>query len=121
MPKKILLIEDEKDLVELLEFRLKASGYEIESALDGPIGIKKAKTVKPDLIILDLAMPGMSGFQVSDQLKADTSTKDIPIIVLTAVKISSLSEKIDKIGAADCISKPFEPRDLLASIKKALG
>lgn len=121
MPKKILIIEDEADLSEMLGYLLKASGYRAELALDGLTGVKKAKEERPDLIILDLAMPKMNGFQVADELKKDDSTKNIPIIILTAVKISAYDDKIKAVGAVSCVTKPFENEDLLAGIRKVLG
>jgi len=121
MAKKILMIDDEKDLVDTLSFRLQAHGFDVISASDGPRGIEKAKADKPDLIILDLMMPGMDGYEVVKRLKADNATTNVPIIILTAAVSPELTQKVCNIHAADCITKPFEPRDLLEKVKKALS
>ena len=120
MAKKILIIDDEKDLLEMLTFRLKAQGFEVFSALDGPSGIEKAKSDKPDLILLDIMMPGLDGYAVAKILKADKTTSGIPIIVFTAAVTPDLSQKVCEIHAIDCITKPFEPQVLLAKIAELL-
>lgn len=121
MAKNILIIDDEKDLVAMLTFRLEANNFQVMSASDGPSGIEKAKGEKPDLIILDLMMPGIDGYTVAKRLKADSLTADIPIIILTAAVSLELSQKVRQVQAADCITKPFEPEELIGKVKKALG
>ena len=121
MAKKILIIDDERDLAEMISFRLEANGFEVSSALGGPSGIEKANTFKPDLIILDLMMPGMDGYEAAKRLKADVHTSKIPIIILTAAVSPELEQRVRSISAADCITKPFEPKDLVEKVKKALG
>ena len=121
MAKKILIIDDEQDLVTMLSFRLQANGFEVLSALDGPSGIEKAKTDKPDLIILDLMMPGMNGYEVAKELKANNNTSNIPVIVFTAAVTPDLNQKVCKIQAADYITKPFEPKELVEKVKRALS
>ena len=121
MPKKILIIEDEKDFVDTLSFSLKSYGFEVADALDGVSGIEKAKTEKPDLIILDLMMPGMDGYEVAKRLKADDSTSRIPIIVLTAAVSPDLEQKVFQLHATDCVTKPCDLEELIDKIKKALG
>ncbi|NQT90480.1 MAG: response regulator [Candidatus Omnitrophica bacterium] len=120
MPKKVLLIEDEESLVELLKFRLEASGYGIETALDGEEGINKIKELKPDLVILDITMPKMHGYDVCRLAKANEETRDIPIIMLTAHAQKKDIEEAMESGADTFISKPFEPKDLLEKIEKLL-
>lgn len=117
---KILVIDDEHDLVETLTFRLEAAGYEVVSAFDGQEGLKKVKEEKPDLILLDVMMPKMDGYQVCRMLKFDQKFKDIPIIMLTAR--GQLQDKnIGKdVGANEYVTKPFESADLLERIKKLL-
>jgi CheY-like chemotaxis protein len=121
MAKKILIVDDEKDLLDMLSFRLQSNGFEVSSALDGPSGIEKAKSDKPDLIILDLMMPKMDGYEVAKKLKKDTATSNIPIIVLTAAVTPDLNQKVCQVYAADCITKPFEPKDLIEKINKILS
>ena len=121
MPKKILVVDDELDAVELLSIRLKSSGYDVISALDGNACFKKASEEKPDLIILDILMPKINGFEVCKRLKERNETKDIPVIMLTALtKEQDLSKGLEQ--CADCfITKPFNPEDLLYEIKSALS
>lgn len=117
--KKILVIDDEGDLLKLTRTRLEASGYKVLTLDSGKRAIEVAKCEKPDLVLLDIVMPGKSGCDVCKELKADEVTCDIPVIVFTAhypeeeyLKISS-----GDIGADDYILKPFEAQTLLAKIK----
>ncbi|MBU0502271.1 MAG: response regulator [bacterium] len=120
MARKILIIDDEPDMVEMISMRLKAFNYETISAGNGEEGIKIANQQKPDLILLDLMMPVMDGYETCKQLKEDDKTKKIPIIILTAVgKADSVSRSME-IGAVDYISKPFEPKTLMEKIRKVL-
>lgn len=121
MAKKILIIDDEQDFVDTLSFSLKSHGFEVFCVPDGPSGIEKSKSEKPDLIVLDLMMPDMDGYEVAKRLKADNSTSHIPIIVLTAAVTPNLNQKIWQIQAIDCITKPCDLDDLTDKIKKALG
>jgi CheY-like chemotaxis protein len=121
MEKKILVVDDERDNVTLITSRLNANKYQTVSASDGKGCIKKAIEEKPDLIILDIIMPGLSGFEVARQLKKDERTKNIPIIMLTALaQEKDLSEGIEA-GAVCFISKPFNPVDLITEVEQALG
>jgi len=121
MEKKILVVDDEQDNVTLITSRLNAHQYQTISALDGESCIKKAIQEKPDLIMLDIVMPGLSGFEVARQLKKDERTKNIPIIMLTALaQEKDLSEGLEA-GAVCFISKPFNPVDLITEVEQALG
>ncbi|NQU86323.1 MAG: response regulator transcription factor [Mariniphaga sp.] len=118
MNERILIIEDEEDLVKGLKINLVDEGYEVDYALDGKVGLKKALSEKPDLILLDIMLPGMNGLEVCKELRRENM--DIPILMLTAK-----GEEIDKViglemGADDYISKPFSIRELLARIKAHL-
>jgi len=118
--KKILIVEDEKDIIEMIEYNLKKEGYDTLSALNGEDAISAAKKAKPDLVILDLMLPGMDGFEVCKILKGNENTARIPIIMLTAK-----SQEADKVaglelGADDYITKPFSPRELLARMKAVM-
>lgn len=106
--KKVLIVDDEQDIVESLKFVLEAEGYECYTAFNGEDGLKSAKELLPNLIILDIMMPKMNGYKISRLLKFDTKYKDIPIIMLTA-----RSQEEDKLigeetGADEYITKPFE-------------
>lgn len=118
MKKKILIIEDEEDLIKGLKFNLSDEGYEVDWAVNGVQGLHKALEEKPDLIILDVMMPEMDGFEVCRKLRHKNIS--VPIIMLTAK-----GEEIDKvvgleIGADDYVTKPFSVRELLARIKVQL-
>ena len=118
MKEKILIIEDQEDLVKGLILNLEDEGYEVDYALDGKEGLGKALKEKPDLILLDIMLPGMNGLEICKELRQNKV--DIPILMLTAK-----GEEIDKvigleIGADDYISKPFSIRELLARVKAHL-
>lgn len=117
---KVLIVDDEEHIVELLKFNLKNSGYKTFSANDGIQAVKIAKEQKPSLILLDLMIPGLDGFDVCKEIKADKDLKKTAIIILTAK-----GEELDKVlglelGADDYITKPFSVRELLARIKAVL-
>jgi two-component system phosphate regulon response regulator PhoB len=114
---RILVIEDERDLCDVLDFNLKREGYETILAHDGQEGLRKAQTLLPDMILLDLMLPGLSGFDVCRELRAGERTRDIPIII-----ISAKSEETDQVvgfslGADDYVTKPFAVKVLLSRIK----
>ncbi len=118
--KKILIIEDEKDLVETVSLRLEANDYEVISAGDGLEGLEKAKKEKPDLIILDLMLPKMDGYKVCRLLKFDEKYKKIPIIIFTACA-NEADKGIGKEVRADAyITKPFDSHVLLEKIRQLI-
>lgn len=113
----ILLIDDEPDQIKLLEFNLSAEGYRVLSARDGESGLAQARRNKPDLIILDVMMPGMDGWDVCKHLRQDVETSSTPILMLTAK-----AEETDRVlglelGADDYVTKPFSVRELVARVK----
>ncbi|HDN80600.1 MAG: two-component system response regulator [Chloroflexi bacterium] len=118
----ILCIEDEQEMIDLIRIILEKRGFEVKGALGGEEGLRMAREEKPDLILLDLMMPGMDGWEVYHQLKNDETLKDIPVIVVTAK-----SQGIDKVlglyiaKVDDYITKPFGPNELLESVNKVLG
>ncbi len=120
MKQKILIVEDEKDIVKMLEYNLKKEGYRVIHTGDGDIALSMVRKEKPELIILDLMLPGLDGLEVCKILKKDEATSFIPIIMLTAK--SQESDKIIglELGADDYMTKPFSPRELLARIKAVL-
>lgn len=118
MPKaKILLIDDEVDLVETVKFRLQMNDYEVMVAYDGEETFQKIEDYKPDLILLDLKLPGMPGEEIYKLLKLRPSTEHIPVILFTASKDDN---ELAEIGAEDFIQKPFEAKVLLKKIKELL-
>jgi len=121
VPQKILLIiDDEEAFTSMLSFRLKSMGFDTVTANDGERGVELAKKNKPDLILLDLMMPKVDGFEVSKRLKQDSDTRLIPIVVFSALVNKNTKESIEQLGAAGFIEKPFEPEDLLIKIEKVL-
>lgn len=118
--KKILLVDDEPDLVEVVTFRLKSAGYDVITALDGKTAFDIINDTRPDLILLDLLLPVISGDEVCRKIKSDDRLKDIPVILFTASAIL-VPERAEKLGADDYLIKPFEPEDLLGKIKKFIG
>ena len=119
--KKILLVDDEDDLRKMVKFRLEAEGYEVIEATDGQEGLDKARSIKPDLMILDLMIPKMDGFKVCRMLKLDQKYKDIPIIMFTARAQKKGEELAVQMCSADAyITKPFEAEVLLEKIKELL-
>ena len=117
MAKKILVVDDETELLKAINILLKTSGYEVVTAQDGQEGLEKAKSLSPDLIVLDILMPKMDGYEVCRLLKFDEKYKSIPIIMLTA-KVQDIDKAMGKkVGADDYIAKPFETQDLIDKIK----
>jgi len=122
MAKKILFIEDEAALQKTFQDFLAQEGYKMLSALDGEAGLKMAQTENPDLILLDLVLPKMHGFEVLEALKADESTKDIPIIVLTNLEAMGDVEKALELGATTYLVKAsYSLEEVVQKIKKELG
>ncbi len=117
---KILIIEDDNDIRELIAFNLEVSGYEVLKCENGEDGLNMALKMTPDLILLDIMLPTIDGFQVCSQLKKKPQLKDIPIIMLTARADEEDIIKGLETGADDYITKPFHPKILMARIKTAL-
>ena len=114
---RILVVDDEQSIIDLVTAYLRREGYEVHTAMDGPSGLRAARAFKPDLIVLDVMLPGMDGLEVLARLRRES---DVYIIMLTA-----RSEETDKIvglsvGADDHLTKPFSPRELVARVKAAL-
>ena len=118
--KKILVVEDDYEMVELLRFNLKKAGFSIGTASNGIDALKKARSVSPDLILLDLMLPEMDGFAVCETLRHDPATASVPIIMLTA--LSSEMARLNGLasGADDYIAKPFSTRELIQRVRKAV-
>lgn len=117
--KKILIVEDESDLVTILQILLSHSNFEVFSASDGDAGLSLANTVLPDIILLDIMMPGKDGFTLLRELKSNEETCDIPIIMVTAR--DRMGESCQLEGADSFIVKPFEYKDLEKNITELLS
>ena len=118
---RILVVDDEIYIVHILDFSLGMEGYEVLTALDGEQALEKARAEKPDLIVLDIMMPKLDGYETCKRLKADPETKDVPVILLSA-KGRNVDQKVGfEVGADDYITKPFSPRKLVERINAILG
>lgn len=115
--KRILLVDDEKDLSDMVKMRLESNGYEVLTAYDGQEGLDKARREKPDLIILDLMLPKLDGYKVCRMLKFDEKHKGIPIVMFTSRVQDSDKKMGEEVGANAYITKPFEPETLLSTVQ----
>jgi DNA-binding response OmpR family regulator len=121
MAKKILIIEDDKFLRELIAQKIVKEGYDISEAIDGEEGIKKIKEEKPDMVLLDLILPGIDGFEVLSKMKEDPFLAQIPVIILSNLGQKDDIEKGLKLGAADYLIKAhFTPGEIIEKIKTIL-
>ena len=117
---KILLIEDDADISELLQYNFEREGYKVFIAGDGELGLRQAAQLVPDLIVLDLMLPGLDGLSVCRKLRAHPQTQEIPIVILTAKGEESDVVIGLEMGADDYVTKPFSPKELLARIRAVL-
>ena len=115
--KKVLIVEDEVKIARLVRDYLSQAGFDVVEATDGPSGLAKARSEKPDMIVLDLGLPGMDGLDVTRQLRANSS---VPIIMLTARTDESDRIVGLELGADDYVDKPFSPKELVARIRAVL-
>jgi DNA-binding response OmpR family regulator len=120
--KTILCVEDEPEMIDLIRLILARKGYNVQGAAGGVEGIRLVKEIHPDLVLLDLMMPDMDGWEVYQQMKAEASLRDIPVIVVTAK-----AQNIDKVlglhiaKVDDYIAKPFSPQELMDSVEKVFS
>lgn len=117
---KILVAEDERDIRELISFSLQFSGYQVTEALNGEDAVQKARQILPDLILLDVRMPKMTGYEACKVLKENESTKNIPIIFLSAKGQETEIQQGKELGAEAYFLKPFAPDELNEQVKKIL-
>ena len=121
MTKRILVVEDQEDLRGILRDLLTSSGYEMLEAADGQAGVDKAKAEKPDLILMDIQMPVMDGYDATRQIKADPKLKPIPIVAVSSFAMKGDEEKARAAGCDHYITKPYSPMQLLRVIRGYLG
>jgi DNA-binding response OmpR family regulator len=117
---RILLIEDDSDISELVQYNLEREGYKVYASADGEFGLGQARQLKPDLIVLDLMLPGLDGLSVCKKLRADPATEGTPIVMLTAKGEESDVVIGLEMGADDYVTKPFSPKELVARIRAVL-
>ena len=120
MKKKILFVDDEPMVATLLKKRLESRGLQVETAHDGASGLEKAKTWLPDLVLLDIVMPGMDGYETCRRLKAMKETAHIPVVLFTALQETQLETLARKAGAAKVVQKPFVEQ-VFQAISEILG
>jgi two-component system alkaline phosphatase synthesis response regulator PhoP len=114
---KVLVVDDEEYIQHILNFSFCAEGYEVVTASDGEEGVSKARDEKPDIIVMDIMMPKMDGYEACKQIKTDPQTKDIPVILLTA-KGRDADRKLGiEVGADDYVVKPFSPGRLIERVE----
>ncbi len=120
--RKILIVEDDKFLRELMSQKLLNEKFEVEEAIDGENGLKKMKEKRPDLVLLDLILPGVDGFEVLAKMREDPSLESIPVIILSNLGQREDIERGLKLGASDYLVKArFTPGEIIDKIKKLLG
>ena len=120
MSKRILVVEDQEDNRQILRALLGSVGYEMTEAGDGEAGIAAAKAARPDLILMDIQLPLMDGYEATRRIKADPLLSSIPIIAVTSYALSGDEKKARAAGCDDFVPKPYSPRQLLAKIRRFL-
>ena len=121
MERTVLIIEDEKLIIVSTQMVLEAAGFRVESATNGEDGIAKARSLTPDLVLLDIMMPGIDGWETLTRLKRDPATAGIPVVIFTAREHARGHQKSSEMGAADYFRKPFEPDELIELVEKHVG
>ena len=121
MSKTILVVEDTEDNRRILRDLLGAAGYTMIGAYDGADGVAKARGHKPDLILMDIQMPVMDGYEATRRIKADPALKAIPVIAVTSYALSGDEEKARTAGCDGYVAKPFSPRQMLAKVRETIG
>lgn len=122
MAKKILIIEDEEILLDLLKNKLESIGYEVYSAVDGEEGLKAIRDLVPDLILLDIIIPKMGGFEVMEAMQKDPSIKDIPVIIISNSGQPVELNKAKELGAKDWLIKTeFDPKEVIEKVESVIG
>lgn len=119
-PKRILVADDNRDIAQLLKLRLQAGGYEVIEAGDGMACLSRAFQDRPDLILLDVGLPDLSGDRILETLKAMDGVRDIPIVIQTGIDLDDGGKELRRRGAAGLLRKPYNKRDLLAAVGQAL-
>jgi two-component system cell cycle response regulator DivK len=119
--KRVLVVEDQEDLRGVLRTLLTGSGYEMLEAADGEAGVVKAKSERPDLVLMDIQMPVLDGYEATRRIKADPDLKTIPIIAVSSFAMKGDEEKARAAGCDHYVTKPYSPMQLLRTIRSLLG
>ena len=120
MSKRILVVEDQEDNLQILRDLLTSAGFEVIEAKDGEEGVRAAVAERPDLILMDIQLPGIDGYEATRRIKADPALSSIPIIAVTSYALSGDEDKCREAGCDSYISKPYSPRQLLAKVREFL-
>jgi two-component system alkaline phosphatase synthesis response regulator PhoP len=118
LAKKILAVDDERHIVRLIQVNLERAGYQVVTAFDGPEALKKVQSEKPDLVVLDVMMPKMDGFEVLKRLQANPETREVPVIMLTAKAQDADVFRGWASGVSAYLTKPFNPLELITFVKR---
>ncbi len=118
--KKVLIADDEIHIIHVVAIKLRNNGYEVVAAGNGAEAYELACREKPDIVVTDYQMPLMTGIELIEKLRANEQTKDIPVILLTARSFAISQEQQQSLNVADCLSKPFSPKELLKTIQDIL-
>ncbi len=121
MTNRILVVEDTEDNRQILRDLLSAAGYDLLEAVDGESGVAMATREKPDLILMDIQLPAIDGYEATRRIKADPALRHIPVIAVTSYALSGDEEKTRAAGCDGYIAKPFSPRQLLGKVREFLG
>ncbi len=121
MSQRILIVEDQEDNRRILRDLLTSVGYELIEATDGLAGVERASSERPDLILMDIQLPGIDGYEATRRIKADPALQGIPIIAVTSYALSGDEAKAAAAGCDGYVSKPFSPRALLAKVREYLA
>jgi two-component system cell cycle response regulator DivK len=121
MTPRILVVEDQEDNRRIVRDLLASAGYQMIEALDGESGVRLAETERPDLILMDIQLPGVDGYEATRRIKANPELRSIPIIVVTSYALSGDDVKAMQAGCDAYVAKPFSPRQLLAKIREFLA
>jgi two-component system alkaline phosphatase synthesis response regulator PhoP len=118
LAKKILAVDDERHIVRLIQVNLERAGFQVVTAFDGPEALKKVESEKPDLVVLDVMMPKMDGFEVLKRLQANPETREVPVIMLTAKAQDADVFRGWASGVSAYLTKPFNPLELITFVKR---
>ncbi len=121
MPQRVLVVDDEEHILAVTAFRLEKQGYEVLTASDGAVALAMIQEQKPDLVLIDLRLPGMGGAEVCKRVKADEALKNIPVILFSASESYRIAEMRNEVSADDFIVKPFSRDELLGKVQKLLA
>ena len=118
MPTRVLIVEDERHIIESLSFVLETEGFEVASELDGEAGLRRLRTDPPDVLVLDLMLPKVSGLEVLKSMKADATLRAMPVVVLTAKGRQQDRRMAEEIGVDAFMTKPFSNRDVVDAVRR---